>query len=146
MARATLLLMVFGWMLGLPLAAHAADEARVAFLEQELRRLQQQVQALSRRIDELERPVVPAPAAEPRATAPAPASDAWVDADKWRKVHAGMSELEVIGLLGPPTSLRGKDGARVLFYALEIGTSGFLGGSVTLRDRVVVDVRPPVLR
>ena len=45
-----------------------------------------------------------------------------------------MSELEVIGLLGPPTSMREEGDARVLLYALEIGASGFLGGSITLRE------------
>jgi hypothetical protein len=57
-----------------------------------------------------------------------------------------MSELEVITLLGPPTSLREQDGDRVLLYALEIGASGFLGGSVKLRDRAVTEVREPVLQ
>jgi len=33
-----------------------------------------------------------------------------------------------------------------LRYAMEIGTSGFLGGSVTLRNRVVVEVRKPALQ
>lgn len=148
MARATLvMMMLIGWSLGSPLAARAADDARVPFLEQELRRLQQQVQALSRRIDELERPVASLPAARTPSAAPARAADdAWIDPAKWRRVQAGMSELEVVGLLGPPTSMRSQDGARVLFYALEIGSSGFLGGSVTLRDRVVVEVQRPVLQ
>jgi hypothetical protein len=57
-----------------------------------------------------------------------------------------MTELEVIGLLGPPTSMRAQSDERVLLYALEIGTSGFLGGSVTLRDRSVTEVQKPVLR
>ena len=54
--------------------------------------------------------------------------------------------MEVIGSLGPPTSMRDVDGARVLFYALEIGSSGFLGGSVKLRDRAVVEIQVPVLQ
>ena len=57
-----------------------------------------------------------------------------------------MSELEVIDLLGAPTSMRAEGDARVLLYALEIGASGFLGGSVTLRDRTVAEVRPPTLQ
>ena len=57
-----------------------------------------------------------------------------------------MSELEVIGALGPPTSMRTQGNERVLLYAIEIGSSGFLGGSVTLRDRVVSEVRQPVLQ
>jgi hypothetical protein len=42
--------------------------------------------------------------------------------------------------------MRTEGGQRVLLYALEIGSSGFLGGSVTLRDQVVVAIQKPVLR
>jgi hypothetical protein len=129
----------------LPLAASAQD-SRVPFLEQEVRRLNQQVLALSRRLDQLERPSASMPAAVPRTDAAPSASNDWVDADKWRRVRAGMSELEVVSLLGRPTSMREVDGARVLFYAMEIGASGFLGGSVKFRERAVVEVQPPVLQ
>ena len=57
-----------------------------------------------------------------------------------------MNELEVIGLLGPPSSMRTECEARVLLYALEIGSSGFLVGSVVLHDRAVAEVRPPTLQ
>ena len=130
-----------------PLTASAADEQRISFLEQEVRNLQRQVMALSRQVDEMrsrpERPTVQAPAA---AVAAAPGSDQWIDAARWQQVRRGMNELEVIGLLGAPTSMRTEGDARVLRYALEIGTSGFLGGSVTLRDRTVAEVRPPTLQ
>ncbi len=76
----------------------------------------------------------------------APASDQWIDAARWRQVRPGMNELEVIGLLGPPSSMRTEGEARVLLYALEIGSSGFLGGSVVLHDRAVAEVRPPTLQ
>lgn len=123
-----------------------ADDLRVAQLEQEVRRLERQVQALSRRLDEVQRPsFAPERPASPAGPTP-PASDAWIDAGKWRRVKAGMSELEVIALLGPPTSMREEDGGRVLLYALEVSGSGFLGGSVTLRNRAVVRVQTPVLR
>jgi hypothetical protein len=148
MARAMWLIWmaVCGMATCMPLAASAADEGRVNFLEQEVRRLQQQVMAMSRRIDQLERPALPTPGAQPRAQAPAPSSGAWIDAGKWKKLRTGMSELEVVSLLGAPTSMREADGARVLFYALEIGTSGFLGGSVTFRDRLVAGVQQPTLQ
>ena len=148
MARTTWLIWmaVCGMATCMPLAANAADDGRVNFLEQEVRRLHQQVMAMSRRIDHLERSALPTPGAQPRAEAHAPSSDAWIDAGKWKKLRTGMSELEVVSLLGPPTSMREVDGARVLFYALEIGTSGFLGGSVAFRDRVVAGVQQPALQ
>jgi prefoldin subunit 5 len=131
----------------LPLLAQAADEGRVSFLEQEVRNLQRQVQALSRQVDQLsnrpERITPRTPSASPGTP---PASEAWISAAKWQKVRAGMSELEVVEVLGTPTSMREENGARVLLYAKEIGTSGFLGGSITLRDRAVVEIRKPELQ
>jgi hypothetical protein len=126
--------------------AWAADDPRVSFLEQEVRNLHRQVDALSRQVDRLvTRPDRPRMSAAPSAGAPEPVASRWVDAALWKKVRPGMSELEVIATLGAPTSMREEDGARVLLYALEIGASGFLGGSVVLRDRAVTEVRQPTL-
>jgi len=145
----TRLLLVF---LFLPLAASAADEGRISFLEQEVRNLQRQVQVLSRQMDELRtrpdrldqksfEPAGPASGAGSAASLPR-----WVDASLWRRLRPGMGEVDVIGVLGPPTSMREEDGARVLLYAMEIGASGFLGGSVKLRQRAVVEVVQPTLQ
>jgi len=132
----------------MPLSANAADEQRISFLEQEVRNLQRQVQAMSRQLDDLntrpERPSTQLPAGA--AVTPAPGSDQWIDAARWRQVRRGMSELEVIGILGPPTSLRQEGDARVLLYAMEIGSANFLGGSVELRDKAVSEVHKPTLK
>jgi len=132
----------------LPLAAAAADDGRVSFLEQEVRNLQRQVLALSRQMDEIRsRPDRPAgPLASVPRTGEADGLPSWVDAAKWKRLRPGMDELEVIATLGPPSSMREEGGARVLLYAMELGASGFLGGSVTLRDRRVVEVLQPTLR
>jgi hypothetical protein len=131
----------------IPLLAHAADDGRVSFLEQEVRNLQRQVQALSRQVDQLTtRPERPAPRAPAAVSGLPPASDAWVSAAKWRKLRTGMSELEVVELLGAPTSMREENGSRVLLYAMEVASSGYLGGSVTLRDRAVTEYRLPTLQ
>ncbi len=127
-------------------AASPADDGRIAFLEQEVRSLQRQVQTLSRRLDEVTTRPDRLPARTFQSAAKAPASAVeWIDAAKWRKVQPGMSELEVVELLGAPTSMREEDGARVLLYATEIG-GGYLGGSVRLRERAVVEVRKPELQ
>jgi len=129
----------------------AADDFKVMKLEQDVRNLERQVQDLQRQLADLQqrnRPGldtrVPAPSAAPAANA----SGQWLDAANWKRIRPGMAELEVISLLGPPTSLRGAPDSpsRTLMYAMEIGSSGFLSGSVQLRDRVVVEVSPPVLR
>jgi hypothetical protein len=132
----------------MPLTAVAADEQRLSFLEQEVRNLQRQVMTLSRQLDELRtRPDRPSSTTSAVTGAASPvSSDQWLDGKKWRQLSRGMSELEVIGMLGPPTSMRTQGSERVLLYAMEIGSSGFLGGSVTLRDRAVSEVRPPILQ
>ena len=146
MARLLLVLMM------LPLSASATDEARFSFLEQEIRTLQRQVQVLTRQLDELRnRPSRPElqrsrPVAPNSGAAPADELPRWVDAARWRNLRSGMSELEVIELLGPPSSMREEGGARLLLYAMEIGSSGFLGGSVKLRGREVVEVANPTLQ
>lgn len=139
------------WMLfaATPIAAHAADELKVSQLEQDVRDLQRQVQALSRQLD-TQRTQAPSadagrlkPAMPPVTTGNTPL---WVDVAKWQKLQPGMSELDVVTILGPPTSMRSEGNQRTLLYALEIGSSGFLGGSVTLRDRVVTQIAKPVLQ
>jgi len=132
-----------------PIAVPAADDLKVAQLETDVRDLKREVQEQSRQLDELRRQLARTGSREtaplPSAT-PANSSDAWVDAARWQRLRAGMSELEVISLLGPATSMRGEKSDRVLLYALEIGSSGFLGGSVRLRDGVVVEVQKPTLQ
>ena len=132
----------------LPLAASAADDPRISFLEQEVRNVQRQLAVLSRQVDALatQPKRLASQPAEPRGAAPVADSPPWLNAMKWRALHPGMSELEVIGALGPPTSMREEDGARVLLYAMEIGAAGFLGGSVKLRDRTVAEVHLPTLQ
>lgn len=139
---ATLTLSVAGW-------AAAADDYKVIKLEQDVRRLEQQVRDLSREIADLRRQSGAPALSAPREQEPAsPGSPLWLQAKNWQRLRVGMSELEVVAALGPPTSMRlGVEGAgRILFYALEIDAGSFLGGSVELRDRRVVQINTPVLK
>jgi outer membrane murein-binding lipoprotein Lpp len=132
-----------------PIAALAADDLKVSQLEADVRDLKRQVQGLSRQLEELRAQLPRAadrPTPAPSTTPAAADSGTWIDASKWKRLRPGMSELEVIGALGPPTSMRIEKGERVLLYALEIGSSGFLGGSVKMRDGLVVEVRKPTLQ
>lgn len=142
-AIATLMLSVAGW-------AAAADDYKVIKLEQDVRRLEQQVRDLSREMADLRRQTGAPSLARPREPEPpAPSgSPPWLQAKNWQRLRVGMSEMEVVEALGPPTSTRlAADGAgRILFYALEIDTGSFLGGSVELRDRRVVEINTPVLK
>lgn len=129
----------------------AADDFKVIKLEQDVRNLETQVRELSRQVAELQRGAawpVDRPASPASRPAAPPGSPLWLDARNWERVQIGMTELEVIGTLGPPTSVRGAADAssRTLFYALEIGSSAFLGGSVQLKDRRVIEIQKPVLK
>lgn len=139
---------IFAGLMSASLAAAAADDYKVTQLEQDVRDLQRQVRALTQQIEQQRAP--PAVTAGAPVSRPAPqaaaAAPLWVDAARWRRLMPGMSELEVIGILGPPTSMRTEGDQRVLLYAMEIGASGFLGGNVTLRERAVTSVQIPVLR
>jgi hypothetical protein len=127
--------------------AIAAEDPRISLLEQQVRALDRQMLELRQQVAALRtRPQGATPANNAPRGAPTDELPLWVDAAKWRALKTGTSELAVISALGAPTSMRDENGARVLLYALEIGSSGFLGGSVTLRDRVVAEVRQPTLQ
>jgi hypothetical protein len=132
-------------------SALAADDAtyRLMKLEQDVRNLERQVQTLTRQLDQLKQQSARGDrsSATPSssATAAASATD-WLEAARWDRVRPGMGELEVINILGPPTSMRQEGETRMLLYAMEIGSSGFLSGSVELRDRKVSEVHKPALR
>jgi outer membrane protein assembly factor BamE (lipoprotein component of BamABCDE complex) len=127
--------------------ASAADDLRVLKLEQDVRNLERTVQDLSRQIQELKLQLALS-GGGPRVTVPtlAGARASWLDAQNWARLQPGMSEAQVVAVLGAPTSAREEDGARVLFYAMELAPEGVLGGRVTLRDGRVTEVASPTLR
>jgi hypothetical protein len=128
----------------------AADDYKVIKLEQDVRRLEQQVRDLSREIADLRRQTGAPPLSAPRdqEKAAPTSSPLWLQAKNWQRLRVGMTELEVIEAIGPPTSTRAAAGGagRILFYALEIDTGSFLGGSVELKDRRVAQINTPVLK
>ena len=143
--RALLLLALFGAFL--VANANGADSNRIIALEQDVRNLERIVGNLEREVRELRQQGRSAlPLGLERSGVTESSSDTWVNASKWRKVRLGASELEVIEILGRPTSMRAEGDTRVLLYAMEIGASGFLSGSVTLRDREVSEVEMPLLK
>jgi hypothetical protein len=137
-------------LMGLPVLATAQDY-KVIKLEQDVRNLEQQVRELSRQIAELRSrsgtasPLIQVPERD-RETQPG--SPPWLQVKRWQGLRVGMSELQVIEALGPPTSARvAADGDNsTLFYALEIATERFLGGSVELQDHRVTRINTPVLK
>jgi outer membrane murein-binding lipoprotein Lpp len=155
------------WALVMLLAAVAssitvahADDFKTNQLEQDVRDLKQQVLQLTRRIEQLEReqrssnaishsPERPLERPNSRSKeAVGGSQQSWLNIANWDHVRIGMSELDVLQFLGPPTTLRkSEDGARqTLLYALEIGTGNFLSGSVELDNQKVIAVTKPSLK
>lgn len=139
-------------LLGAPIVASAADDFKITQLEQEVRNLQREVSAQSQQLEDLRRQLarvgdrVPVPSGSAPPSTLVPPNTLWLDASRWKQVKAGMSELDVISLLGPPASMRVENQERLLMYGMEIGSTGFLAGSVALRERIVVNVKSPVLQ
>ena len=131
-------------------AARAQDELRVRVLENEVMRLQRELDAQSRRIEDLERnarnPGITRPAVT--ATRPSDSSPAWLVSGNWDRIRPGMKEIDVIALLGRPTSVRTEENGKVraLLYALELGPTAVLAGNVRMGDAGVAEVNRPILK
>lgn len=129
-----------------------AQDLKVSQLEQDVRELQQLVQRQSRRIDVLESEVNlsrGSAAAPDRATVVVTnTTQPWLKSSNWDRIKNGMSESEVVQLLGPPTTIRspGDGRQRTLFYALELGAGSFLSGQVLIESAKVTSVQRPALR
>jgi hypothetical protein len=130
----------------LPIAAFAADDLRIEQLKQDIAELHRLLREYDRRIDQLEQQRFRAPTQLP-GRAP-PGSDKWLTPANWDKVRPGMSEQQVLEVLGYPTSVRQTetDGAKTLFYTMQVGPSGFLSGRVVIAGDAVREVERPVLR
>ena len=143
---ATLLLMVC--IVPQPVLAAPIDEFRLSDIEQNLRDLQTTVREQARQITELQRQSGSKPITSTSSNANSGAGDPrWLSSDGWNRLKPGMTELQVIELLGPPTQHRSADrSTQHLLYALEIGRSGFLSGRVVLTDGKVTAVEMPSLK
>lgn len=131
--------------------ARAQDELRVRQLESEVMRLQRELDDQSRRIEELERSL--RTSSVPRQFTPAPTraadgSPAWLVTANWDRIRPGMKDLEVIAVLGRPTSARTDDEGKfhTLFYALELGPNAVLAGNVRMSDAGVAEINRPTLK
>lgn len=126
------------------------DDLRVRQLESEIRRLQQQVEAQARRIELLEQAArITAPSAPSPSSSRVPeGSPAWLVTANWDRVMPGMTVLEVVAILGRPTSTRRDDDDQLnlLFYAMELGPERYLSGTISVEDSLVVEINRPALK
>jgi len=141
---------------GLLLAPVAmADEgARISRLETEIQQLRSQLDEQNRRIQQLEAelarragaPALPQPRPRsgdrPTGTPAASGPQPWHTAPAWARVKPGMTEAQVIAILGAPSAAEAVGALKSLFYR---GVPGRveLGGHVNLKDGQVVAVSQP---
>ena len=68
----------------------------------------------------------------------------WKNPSSWNGVSNGMSERQVISILGKPTSAENVGSFRTLFYRGDVAGSGFVSGNVKLDEDRVWIVNKPV--
>ena len=117
--------------------------------------LRVEVMGLRRRVERLEEEIarliaaldagdVVSQGAQPSQTPPVRATGgAWTNPSNWGRVTPGMSERQVISILGPPTKRERIRGSiyLLLFYQGEVPGSGFVSGNVRFladQDRVLL--------
>jgi hypothetical protein len=137
-------------LLAAPPPAHAEDELRVRQLENEVMRLQREIDMQNQRIERLESGSRLSSSPPPVTVTPraADSSPGWLVSTNWDKLRTGMKELEVIALLGRPTSVHtdADSKSHTMFYALELGPNSFLTGNVRFGDAGVAEINKPALR
>lgn len=123
----------------------ADQDKRLADLEKgQAGQLRRTISDQERRIAELEKTVkaieaelIPPPRRIPSTT------PAWHQPVSWGRLKAGMSEAQVVELLGPPTRVLSVEDRRTLYYQPDAKSTSPLHGTVTLLDDRVIAVEPP---
>jgi hypothetical protein len=143
MARLALIGTALTLLLCGPAVAQTHDP-RVDELKKETAQLKRMIADQEQRIAELEKTVKALQAA----AAPLPAripseTPLWHRPSNWAQIKTGMSEAEVVAILGPPTSVDTSIDRRTLLYTPDAKSTSTLTGSVTLiGDRVTAMVPP----
>jgi hypothetical protein len=144
-------LVVLASVLSAPASAQVSlDDSRVRYLESEVTQLQRDLDAQARRIEALEQAArITSPLQGPAPGLRMDTSPAWLVSASWDRVKIGMKSLEVIAILGRPTSTRHADDGKLnlLFYAMDLGPDSVLSGTIRLSgDGLVTEINRPVLK
>ena len=133
----------------LPAAAQSqtqspAKESQLDELKKETAQLKALLAEEGRRIAELEKMVKALQAIANPAPAPIPSpAPLWQSASNWNQVKKGMSEAQVVDILGPPTRVDASIDVRTLVYQPDSKSTLTINGSVTLTDDRVTAMKPP---
>ena len=148
--------LALGLVMNVALAA-PIDEFRISDLEQKVRELENASREHARLIMQLQGQPGVTPSTLPSGSKTQSNEARWLSSANWQRIKAGMTELQVIEILGPPTQVRLAEAGpiparlnevhgRTMMYGMEIGRSGFLVGQVLLRNSQVISVEIPRLK
>ena len=125
--------------------AFADDPSRIKQLEDEVRTLRRLMSKQDERITVLEQRLLPSPSrAQPEPARSSRTVPPWHSPATWQKLKHGMSERQVVAILGPPTSSSEGAGMRTLFYRGEVLESGFVSGNVQFMNDRALWIEVPV--
>lgn len=130
-------------------SAAPIDEFRLSDIEQKIRDLETTTREQARLISQLQSqtPGMRSTGVAAPSSASSSSELRWINAASWNRLKPGMSELQVVEILGAPTQMRSADNqSRQLLYALEIGRSGYLTGRVTISKGTVTAIEIPTLK
>ena len=126
------------------IAAAQSRDPRVDELKKETAQLKSVLADQERRIAELEKIVKALQAGANPAPTPIPSpTPPWHQASNWNQIKKGMSEAQVVEILGPPTRVDSSIDVRTLVYQPDSHSTTTLNGSVTLTDDRVTATKPP---
>jgi TolA-binding protein len=143
------------WIATISPAGAQLDDFRTRQLMQDIAELKRVVRAQEQRIDQLEREVSRLTSRSPDRGGSRPADKQpsaskaqWKNLKNWDRLARGMTEKQVLEILGYPTSARtGENGsAKTLFYTEPLGDTGFLSGHVDLENDSVRLIEKPALK
>ena len=136
---------VWSLYLTLPLTAMAqARDPQIEELKKETAQLKTVVADHEHRIAELEKTVRALQAVATPLPTPLPAAvPAWRSASNWNQIKLGMSEAQVVQILGPPARAEASIDVRTLIYLPDSHSTSTLSGKVTLTDDRLTAAVPP---
>jgi hypothetical protein len=143
------------WIAAVSPAGAQLEDFRTRQLMQDIAELKRVVRTQEQRIDQLEREVSRLSSRSPDRGGSRPADKnpnglnaPWKNLKNWDRLTPGMSEKQVLDILGYPTSARAGENRTVktLFYTKPVGNTGFLSGQVQLENDSVKVIEKPVLK
>ena len=121
-----------------------AHDSRMDQLEKETAQLKATVAEQGRRINELEQTLKTLQAVLTPTPKPIPPpTPQWQEPSNWTMIRPGMSEAQVVQILGPPTNVEAAIDVRTLLYETGSSSTRSLKGSVTLTADRVTAAQPP---